>query len=235
MWTGLLERLSLSKSSLPSIPAGTGGYAKQIVDLCQLSGLEVRGILKMPFWAHMASENSESSLDPASRTDLGIANLPVIVDFDSLTAEDDPRLILALDDNRERKRALTVILDSIMESVLDKQLSVHFPTLIHPLATVSPSARIGEGSIVFSSAVVGPDVAIGSHCIIGPGTSLGPDCIVEDFVRIGPNVPIDASVFIGQGTSIDANACVTEGIRIGRWNSVAFRTVVTEDLGDERE
>lgn len=205
---------------------GTGGYARQLIELAQLNGLKIDGIFKLPFWAGVATGDDESEGDPA------LAEYPVIRDFDRLTAAGDPRLILALEDNQDRKQALTVILDTIMEAVLDKQLSVSFPTLIHPTATVSPRARIGEGTIIQGGAVIGPDVEIGSHCIVGPGVSIGPDCILDDFVRIGPNVPLESSVAIGRGSLLAANACVVEGVKIGQWAVITSRAVVTEDVAD---
>jgi len=41
-----------------------------------------------------------------------------------------------------------------------------FITLIHKDAIVSPSAKIGEGSVIMAGAVIQAEAIIGKHCIL---------------------------------------------------------------------
>jgi UDP-N-acetylglucosamine acyltransferase len=62
---------------------------------------------------------------------------------------------------------------------------------IHPLALVSPRARIGAG------------------------VRIGPFCVVEDDVTIGPGCTLEANVVIKSGTVLGANNHIFEGAIIG--------------------
>lgn len=46
------------------------------------------------------------------------------------------------------------------------------PVLIHPTATVSPSAEIGYGTVIEARAIVSSGVFIGSGCIISSGATI---------------------------------------------------------------
>ena len=62
---------------------------------------------------------------------------------------------------------------------------------IHPLAVVSPLAKIGSG------------VEIGPFCVIEPNVSIGPDCI------------LDSHVIIKSGTELGPRNRVAEGAVLG--------------------
>lgn len=62
--------------------------------------------------------------------------------------------------------------------------SYKIATIIHNSAYVSPSAKVGVGSVVLPKAVVNTDVKIGKGCIINCGAIIDHGCIVEDGVHI---------------------------------------------------
>ena len=57
-------------------------------------------------------------------------------------------------------------------------------TIIHNSAFVSPSVKVGVGSVVLPKAVVNTDVKIGKGCIINCGAIIDHGCIIEDGVHI---------------------------------------------------
>lgn len=65
------------------------------------------------------------------------------------------------------------------------------PVLIHPSATVSPSAELGYGTVVCARAVIGPGARVGRGCIISGGAALDRDAVLEEggYVGCGQVVP----------------------------------------------
>ena len=70
-------------------------------------------------------------------------------------------------------------------SLLDK-LSEHYllPTLIHPQATVMPSAAVGEGCVIEPQAVVHSNTVIGRGCLIGAGAVINHNAVLGDGCHI---------------------------------------------------
>lgn len=77
-------------------------------------------------------------------------------------------------------------------------------------ASVDPSARIGEGTVVHPFAVVAADAEIGRDCVlyphtyVGPGTRIGDECTlypgvaIYEHCRLGDRVTLHANCVIGQ-------------------------------------
>jgi len=80
---------------------------------------------------------------------------------------------------------------------------------IHPLASIAPSVRIGEGASIGAFAVVGENVSIGRNAVLHPhvviyeGVSIGDDfyahahAAVREFCRIGNRVTLGNGVVVG--------------------------------------
>lgn len=129
-------------------------------------------------------------------------------------------LIISIGHNATRKR-------------IAEQLVRHaFGQAIHPSALCSPSAHIGEGSVVFHQAVVQAAAQIGKHCIINTAASVDHDCVLEDYVHIAPKATLCGNVQVGEGTLIGAGAVVIPGIRIGKWCTIGAGAAVVADVPD---
>jgi len=82
------------------------------------------------------------------------------------------------------------------------------PTLIHPNAYVSPSARIGVGSVVLPMAVVNTNVTIGDGCIINIGSLIDHDSVIGDGVHLAPGAIVKAENRIPEGMKIDSGEVI---------------------------
>ncbi len=80
---------------------------------------------------------------------------------------------------------------------------------IHPLAVVSPSARIGAG------ASIGPLAWVGDGAEIGAGTVIHPLAAVYPGVRIGEGSVIHAHASLREGTSVGKRVIIHDGVVIG--------------------
>ncbi len=113
-----------------------------------------------------------------------------------------------------------------------ERLKVDFASAVHPSAIVSPSARIGEGSVVMQGAIIQAEAHIGRHCIVNTGASVDHECRIGDYAHISPHATLCGNVQVGEGTWIGAGAIVIPGIRIGRDCVVGAGAVVIRDLPD---
>lgn len=127
------------------------------------------------------------------------------------------RAIVAIGDNTARKRIATAVAHT-------------FTTAIHPSALVSPSAQIGEGSMVLHRTVVQAGAAIGRHVIINTGASVDHDCTIADFVHIAPGAVLCGGISIGEGAMVGAGAVIIPGVKVGAWATVGAGSVVIRDV-----
>lgn len=105
-------------------------------------------------------------------------------------------------------------------------------TLVHPSATVSPHAELGEGTVVCAGAVVGPFAKLGRGCIINTGASVDHECVLSDGVHISPGVHLGGGVFVGTRTWVGIGAVLREYKSIGADVMIGAGAAVTRDVPD---
>ncbi|OES44945.1 acetyltransferase [Domibacillus iocasae] len=108
-----------------------------------------------------------------------------------------------------------------------------FETLIHPFSFVSPSARIGPGSVVMAGAIINADAVIGSHVIVNSGSIVEHDNFIADYAHISPGSVMTGNVTVGTGAHVGAGAKVIPGKTIGDWSVIGAGSVVIHDIPDE--
>lgn len=65
------------------------------------------------------------------------------------------------------------------------RLGFVIPSFIHPLASVSVSSEIGEGSVICAGATVGIDAKVGRSCILDSGSVVEKHAEVPDWTWVG--------------------------------------------------
>lgn len=113
-----------------------------------------------------------------------------------------------------------------------RAIGFRIPTIVHPQAMVSPSAKIKEGVFVNAGAVINADSEIGSGAIINTGAIIDHDCVVSDGVHVSPGAVLGGSVFVGETAWICLGAKVINNISIGRHSIVAAGSVVVRDVDE---
>lgn len=103
---------------------------------------------------------------------------------------------------------------------------------IHSTAIISPSAKIGAGTVVMPGAIVNAEATIGDHVIVNSGSVVEHDCVIEDYGHVSPLAVLTGGVYIGEGTHIGAGASVIPSMKIGAWSTVGARAVVVSDIED---
>jgi sugar O-acyltransferase (sialic acid O-acetyltransferase NeuD family) len=119
----------------------------------------------------------------------------------------------------------------IIEDFLAKGASFH--TFIHPLAYVSPSAKIGHGVVVAPYVNIGPNVTIGNYTLINSRASMGHDTKVGDYNFITPNVCFSGFTTIGDENLFGINSASIPGISIGSRNKIAAGMIIERDIEDD--
>jgi sugar O-acyltransferase (sialic acid O-acetyltransferase NeuD family) len=106
------------------------------------------------------------------------------------------------------------------------------PLLIQSGAWVSPSARLGAGSVVLAQAAVNASAQIGRGCIINTGASVDHDCIIGDGVHVCPGVHLGGEVSVGRLSWIGIGASVVHQVRIGEGVTIGAGAAVVSDVED---
>ena len=132
------------------------------------------------------------------------------------------KFIIGIGDNHVRK----TIVEHIGLS------DVNYLTLIHPTAVISPSAKIGEGSVIMAKSVINADAQIGKHSIINTGAIVEHDNRIGSYVHICPSATLTGGVEVEDGAQIGAAAVVIPNIRIGRWAVVGAGAAVIQNIPD---
>ncbi len=82
------------------------------------------------------------------------------------------------------------------------------PTLIHPTAYVSPTAKVMAGTVVLPHAVINTDTVVEEGCIINCGAIIDHGCIIEAGCHICLGAIIKGENRIPASTKIEAGEIV---------------------------
>lgn len=104
------------------------------------------------------------------------------------------------------------------------------PSIVHRAATLSPSAILGDGTIVCAAAVVNTRAQIGENVIVNTGAIVEHDCVVEDHVHLATGVRLAGGVIVEEGAHVGIGAAVREGSRIGARAVVGAGAAVVRDV-----
>lgn len=118
-----------------------------------------------------------------------------------------------------------------MRIFLELQLN-DSPVLVHPSVVLSPTAKLGPGTVAVAGCIVNADARVGRGVILNTASTIDHDCVIEDFVHISPGAHLAGGVNVGEGTWIGIGAVVREGVRIGKNVVVAAGATVIHDVSD---
>ncbi|TPN89113.1 NeuD/PglB/VioB family sugar acetyltransferase [Aquimarina algicola] len=111
-------------------------------------------------------------------------------------------------------------------------LNSNFEKAIHQSAIIAPTAKIGEGTVVFAGAIIQPNTSIGKHVIINTAASIDHDNIIGDFAHVSPKAALCGHVEVGEGSHVGVGAVVIPKVKIGKWCTIGAGTVVLKDVPD---
>lgn len=191
---------------------GGGGHGKVVADLVRAVGAEVFG------YVDADPDKLGNIVEPGgSRVVLVEDEFLDRLHHDGLPDGIDA-VALAIGENGKRA------------SSRDTLCPAWLPTLVHPSAIISPSARIGCATVVFPRAVVNASAVIGEAVIVNSGTIIEHDCAIGDAAHISPGAVLTGGVAVGPKAWIGAGAVVLPGVTIGARAIVGAGAVVRKDV-----
>ncbi|MEF3191925.1 MAG: acetyltransferase [Campylobacterales bacterium] len=104
------------------------------------------------------------------------------------------------------------------------------PPLIHPSAIISPSVKVGDGTVIMPLSIINANARLGQGVIVNSGAIIEHDCFLGDFVHISPNAALAGGVTVGEGAHIGIGASLIQLVHIGAQTIVGAGSVVIHDL-----
>ena len=224
----------------PLVIYGAGGHGQVVAETARALGLQVLGFLDdadPPLGEPPPADSphaTPAAADPPDPTPAG-ESAEAFVDAPPPPAgpaaprlhADDPRLTraefhVAIGDNAARHRLLRQLLEQ----------GRTLRNLIHPHATVSPSARLGRGVFVGPQAVVHTAARLGDGVVVNSAAVVEHHAQLGDAVHVAPTAALAGNVRVGPLTLIGLGAKVLPNLKIGRHCTVAAGAVVVASAPD---
>lgn len=200
-----IEKMLPSKTDFYEIPTnsnpmaiiiyGGGGHAKMCIDILKQTNVyKIVGIV-----------------DDLQEVGVKILDIPVIGDTSILNEliSKGYRLIV---------NGIGSVLNNTVRYDIYKNLKQKgflLPNIIHPKASIEPSAILGEGNQIMSNSVIGSDVRLGNNNIINCGAIVSHDCRLDNNVHITPNATLAGGVVIKDNSVIGMGVTVFMKAEIG--------------------
>ncbi|MBD3756102.1 MAG: acetyltransferase [Gammaproteobacteria bacterium] len=183
----------------PLLLIGGGGHCRACIDVIEMTGeYEIVGIVE--------AENAQ--IEPFSA-------YPVVgydKDLPKLLA-DTPHCLITIGQLKSasvRQRLFTEL----------KRLGANLPAIVSPLAYVSPTAKLGEGTIVMHQALVNAYAQVGDNGIVNSQALIEHDAVIAHHCHISTGAKVNGGVEIGEGCFIGSGAILKQSV------SLADRVVV---------
>lgn len=152
-----------------------------------------------------------------------ILGLPVLGPVSSLAAIQHDAIVVAIGDNRLRR----IVTERLVAG------GERLATAIHPFASIAPTSRIGEGSMISTGALVQVRARIGRGVMLSTKSSVDHDSVLGDFAHLSAGATVGGKVRIGDETLIALGASVTSGMKVGARTIIGAGSVVVRDISDD--
>jgi sugar O-acyltransferase (sialic acid O-acetyltransferase NeuD family) len=107
---------------------------------------------------------------------------------------------------------------------------IHWASISHAAAYVSPAATVQEGSVIMAGAIVNPNAMLGEHCVVNTGAIVEHDVRIGNFALVSPGVVIGGGAMVEDDCLIGLGAKIRDHVRIGHGATVGMGAVVVKDV-----
>lgn len=190
---------------------GTGGHAAEVLDL-----IDAINAVK-PTW-----QVDGFLVDGAFQGAPSYLGYPVLGDHSYLLNCPETAIVIAIGDGQARQ----IIADKILNLIA----SPFFPTLIHPGATISSRATLGEGIQICAQSTIQARASIADHVIINVACSISHDCTIGPFATLAPGVRLAGNVTVTSHATLGIGAVAIPGVHIGQGSIIGAGTVLIRDV-----
>ena len=135
---------------------------------------------------------------------------------------------------REAEFIIAVGEPSARKLLFDKVASAGYPfaTLVDETAIVSPTAKIGEGCIVYAGSIISANAVIRENCMIMFHSIIGHDALVSSCCVICPQATVGGHSTVGEQSFLGLDSSMKEGVNIGNRVIVGLGSMVFRDVED---
>jgi sugar O-acyltransferase (sialic acid O-acetyltransferase NeuD family) len=102
----------------------------------------------------------------------------------------------------------------------------------HPSCYVSPSAKIGAGTVLYPMCNVDKEAEIGEGVLINNSVTVSHNSVIGSGSYISPGAVISGRVKIGEQAFIGAGVCIANGVELGKNVRIGIGSVITRDIPD---
>lgn len=183
---------------------GAGGHGKVVLDILLESGHTVEGFLD----------------GDSEKCGKEVCGYKVLGDLDYLRGKPDFGLCLGIGNNIIRGQVFAKA----------SKMGVKVVQAIHPKATVSRSAKIGDGVVIMAHAVINPCATVETGVVINTGATVDHDCILKRFCHIWPGAHLAGTVTVGEFSYIGTGSAVIQNINIGNHVIIGAGAAVVTDI-----
>lgn len=188
---------------------GAGTYGEVVFELATAVGYSVKGFFD----------------DDVNKVGKSVMDVPVLGRLEDILKSDikNHEFAVAIGNNKVRA--------AIMQRIIEQEGIL--PQLIHPRASVSPSATVGKGVYIHNGAYVWTKALIGDYSYISPNTviahhtHIGKACLISTLCAVGASIDIGDYCMLGIGTNV-----ITGVKKIGSNVITGAGSVVIRDIPD---
>jgi sugar O-acyltransferase (sialic acid O-acetyltransferase NeuD family) len=192
---------------------GAGGHAKAVMEMVQaLGAFQIAGIV-------------DDNVQPGAQ----VLGIPVLG-----TRKVIPQLIQR--GLRQAANGVGGIIDINIRVTLFELMEesgLAFPALVHPRASVEPSAAVAEGVQVFANAYVGSTVHLHPRCMVNTNAVVSHDCVIGPYTHIAPGALLAGQVQVGGRSLVGMGVTTAIGIKIGNGVRIGNGAVIYGDVPDK--
>jgi len=194
------------------IMIGAGGFAKEVLDVIDMINQQAADkILPIGFVYDGAQK------DKGKR----IQDIPVLGEISSIQEFDldEVQLVAAVGRPSWRRRMVTEA----------KKLGGNFLRIVHPAATISKGAKIGEGAILMRYVNIQSGAVIGDFFSADAFVGVGHDVIIGDFVHMSPRAATVGGTVIGNDVFLGIRSTVLR-VHVGDGALIGACALINKDV-----
>lgn len=179
---------------------GAGGFSREVADM-----LVRLGHTPSAFFSESAEAETH---DPSG--------LPVVSSLDGVRAD---AAVIAVGDPTLRARFFSMTHGRFL-----------LPALVDPSAIVSPSAVLGDASLVMPFTAVSANARVAENVLLNVGCYVAHDCKVGAHCHLASGVRLGGFSAVGSACTCGTSAVVLPGCRVGDGAVTGAGAVVTKDV-----
>lgn len=103
-------------------------------------------------------------------------------------------------------------------------------SVVHQKAYVSPTATVGQGSVILTGAILQAGARIGAHCVVNDGAVVEHDVVLGDYAIVGPGAVVGGGAIVGTGAFVGLGAAIRDHRSVGEDAMVGMGAVVVSDV-----